>query len=378
MEQAQAQLQYAQNQLQEQQQQLVGAQQQNEHLRQRIAQLEAVAAAHSQSAAQEQHQQPASGHRTSTSSTPSIKAMAPSSFSGGVGVNPEQWLREMERYLSVAEARPSAWVPLTSTYLKGGASVWFNTLERHIQEGQWDEFRAAFSARFSPLDAARVARASLRKLRQRRNVAEYSTAFLKQIELIPDMSLADQLEYYINGLHVRLADEVDRQRPTTLHEAMNAAQREELRQATRLSHGPTGMRPGYYQPRPTYPNSSYSDSDSMDLSVLDQDIDALYAMDTASPSDSYEHQLNALPMHRPGPNWNGRNSRNPTRQVPSSRSNGRGVPGLTREDFDRLSKENRCFACKQPGHLARNCTRNSRGTGGSKPMTPSSASNSSK
>jgi hypothetical protein len=375
MEQAQAQIQQAQQQLQQQQQQLVTAHQQNEQLRQRIAQLEVAA---NQRAAQDQQAQPAAAPRLPTSS---IKAMQPSSFSGGVGVNPEQWLREMERYLGVTGAAPAAWVPFASTYLKGGASVWFNTLERRIQEGEWDEFRAEFMARFSPLDAARVARAALRKLRQRRNVAEYSTAFLKQIELIPDMSVADQLEHYINGLHVRLANEVDRQHPTTLQEAMNAAQREELRQATRQSFGPTSFRPAYFQPRSTYSSGSYSGGDAMDLSLIDQEIDALYAMDEQPSFDSHEHQLNALPHRRPGPNSNGRNFRSSFRQAPSSGSNnGRGVhvPGLTKEEFDRLSRENRCFACKQPGHLARNCSKNSHRSGESNQNNSPSSSNSSK
>lgn len=377
MDPAQAQFQQAQQQLQQQQQQLMNAQQQNEQLRQRILQLEA--AANQRAAVQEQQPQAAAAAPRQPMQTISgIKAMPPSSFAGGVGVNPEQWLREMERYLGVTGADPAAWVPLASTYLKGGASVWFNTLERRVQEGDWNEFRAAFMSRFSPLDAARVARAALRKLRQRRNVAEYSTAFLRQIELIPDMSVNDQLEYYINGLHVRLADAVDRQHPATLQEAMNAAQREELRQATRQSHGPIGLRSAYYQPRPTYSSSSYSGDDNMDLSLIDQEIDALYAIDDEPEFNSDEHQLNALSNRRPGSNSNGRNVRNSFRQNSSSASNGRGVPGLTREEFDRLSRENRCFACKQPGHLARNCSKNSHRSNNTNQNNSSSSSSSSK
>jgi len=371
-QQAQAQLHQAQQQLQQQQQQLHGAQQQNEQLRQRIAQLEA-AAANRAAVAPEQHHPSSAPHAAQPASH--IKAMAPSSFSGGVGVNPEQWLREMERYLRVTGADAAMWVPLASTYLKGGASVWFNTLDHATQEGDWASFREAFHARFSPLDAARVARAALRKLRQRRNVAEYSTAFLKQIELIPDMSIADQLEYYINGLHARLADAVDRQHPKTLQEAMNQAQREELRQATRQTQGSTGARSSYYYPRPAYSTSSYPDGDSMNLSVLEQEIDSLYALDQAPVSD--EEHLHALPMHRSGGPSMFRHGSSSSRQVSAPSSSWRGVPGLTRDEFDRLSRENRCFNCKQPGHLARNCTKNPRKPGGSKPSNQSSSSSSS-
>lgn len=374
-QQAQAQLQHAQQQLQQQQQQLLGTQQQNEQLRQRIAQLEAAAAA--AAAARASGPAPDPQHSAAAHSS-RIKAMAPSAFVGGVGVNPEQWLREMERYLRVTGVDPASWVPLSSTYLKGGASVWLNTLDSATQDGDWHTFRDAFLARFSPLDAARVARAALRKLRQRRNVAEYSTAFLRQIELIPDMSMADQLEYYLSGLHARLADAVDRQHPATLQEAMNAAQREELRQVTRQSYGPSGMRPHYYQPRPTYSGPSYAGGESMDLSVLEQEIDSLYAADTLPSFSSGEEHLYALPMRRLGGTSNFRGPRDSFQEVSSARPGWRGVPGLTRDEFDRLSRENRCFSCRQPGHLARNCTRNQRRSDGPRYPNPSSSTNSSK
>jgi len=379
-QQAQAQLQQQHTQLQQQSQQLRNAQLENEQMRQRISQLEREVAAASKAgahAAEKQQEQQQSVALRSILPSSSIKAMAPSSFNGSVGVNPEQWLQEMERYLRVTGVDDNSKVLLASTYLKGGASVWFNTLDRAIQQGGWDPFREVFRERFSPLDAARVARATLRKLRQRRHVSEYSTAFLRQIELIPDMSIADQLEYYINGLHSRLADAVDRSQPATLHAAMNAAQREELRQATRSSHGPTFPRSQHYQSRPPYQTSSYQDSDSMDLSMLEQEIDQMYEREQEDLFDPSEGQLNALPMRRSNGPSIVRNHRGSFRQDSTQRPNSRGVPGLTREEFDRLSRESRCFACKQQGHLARNCSRNPRNLGEHKPFNQSSMSSSS-
>jgi len=379
-QQVQAQLHQQHAQLQQQQQQLNAAQVENEQLRQRLAQLEAAAAVTASNAGDQQAEQPQSQPQQHVQRqilpSSSIKAMAPSSFSGSVLVNPEQWLQEMEGYLRVTGVDDNSKVLLASTYLKGGASVWFNTLDHNIQQGAWGPFRELFRQRFSPLDAARVARATLRKLRQRGRVSEYSTAFLRQIELIPDMSVADQLEYYLNGLHSRLADAVDRARPTTLQAAMNEAQREELRQATRYSHGPTPARFQYYQPRSTYPSSSYSDSDSMDLSLLEREIDGMYAEDQGSSSTTDQEHLFAIPMHRTNGPTIARHPRNTFRQVSSSRPNGKGVPGLTREEFDKLSRENRCFACKQPGHLARNCSKNPNNSGGAKSSNQSSASDS--
>jgi len=70
-------------------------------LRQRVAQLEAAAVSRTAVAPEQHH--PSSAQRAAQPAS-HIKAMAPSSFGGGVGVNPEQWLREMERYLGVTGA----------------------------------------------------------------------------------------------------------------------------------------------------------------------------------------------------------------------------------------------------------------------------------
>lgn len=64
-----------------------------------------------------------------------------------------------------------------------------------------------------------------------------------------------------------------------------------------------------------------------------------------------QEYLNAM-NHRSGlrPTIGGREPPGPQMGVRRGR-----VENLTREEFDRLSKEGKCFNCKQPGHLARNC-----------------------
>jgi len=145
-----------------------------------------------------------------------IKPMQPSQFSGGVNGNAEQWLQEMERFfLASGMAGAQSRVLYASTYLKDSASTWFNSLwpererEQGIQQCSWEEFKEKFRARYRPLAASRVARTALRTLYQKHKVAGYTDAFLKQIQLIPDMSAPDQIDAYLNGLHSRIAEEVD-------------------------------------------------------------------------------------------------------------------------------------------------------------------------
>lgn len=130
---------------------------------------------------------------------------------------------------------------------------------------------------------------------------------------------------------------------------MNAAQREELRQATLASRGhPVFARQWTAYTRPNYTTSTvsgttgYNQSEPMDLSAidLDDDVDRLYhEVDQGSTLD----QLYALQFN----NRRGSSS--------MGRTNTRAVPGLSREDYDRLSRERKCFNCQEEGHLARNC-----------------------
>ena len=277
-----------------------------------------------------------------------LKPNAPASFSGNLGGNPDQWLREVERYLRVVGADQSKWVPFACTFLKAGASTWFNNLEQqHPQQVQnWNFFTQQFRSRFSPFEAARIARASLRTLQQRGRVSSYIEAFLKQVELIPDMAVADQLDAFINGLHPRLADAVDKERPASLIDAMNAAQREEIRQATRnRNHGSSHMATFSYRRPP--PAQHAADGDHMDLSVLDQQLEELYSLpskdSTSEAAAQTPHTLAAI-----HPSYPRRGQHRP---------NTKGVPNLSREDYDRLSAERKCFNCQGSGHIARNCTR---------------------
>lgn len=309
-----------------------------------------------------------------------MRPMKPSTFSGATGNTAEQWLAEMERYFLAAgvEDHPrvgTGRVLFASTFLKESASSWLNSLwsederEEGLRHCSWAEFKEKFRARYRPLAAERTARMVLRTLKQRSRVAGYSDAFLKQAQLLPNMDEADKVAAYIDGLLPKIADEVDRDDPQTLIDAMNLAQRAEIRQASRnasrshptfnRSYNYGGGQPAFYS-RSGGTSSSASArpaGDAMDLSALGADGDGDSQPESGSEDERHVERINAVQQ------------RGGARRSPPRRGGPR-VPDLSREEFDRLSREGKCFLCRQLGHLARNCPRaNGPGKPGSKPSS---------
>ena len=150
--------------------------------------------------------------------------------------------------------------------------MWYFSVSAELGDSpSWDEFKDKFLSRFQPIAAAKVARAQLRLLKQRHRVAGYSQEFMRLIQLIPDMNLADQIESYIVGLQNDLAIEVDKKEPQTLAEAMEFAQRIELMTTGRRQA--YGRVPGLYNFSRSASSSSSnyhggSSGDRMDLSAI--------------------------------------------------------------------------------------------------------------
>ena len=290
----------------------------------------------------------------------SLKPMQPSSFHGATGGNPEQWLVELERYFTVVglgEADPRRAL-LASTYLKDAASGWYISAVKEPDFGAsppWQLFKERFLTRFRPLAASRMARAAIRNLKHRYKVAGYSQEFQKQMQLIPDMSVADQIEFYICGLQAHLAQEVDREQPKSLAEAMEVAQRIELLTSTRRATNPFGRTVPYFRSSTGYSSQTGGDQgDRMDLSAVrggGDEGDFYY-------ENELEEQYRLSAMSYRGGRGRERGRAGPGgffRGSGPNRGNKHSAPGMSREEFDKLMKEGKCFKCKETGHLARNC-----------------------
>lgn len=346
---------------QQQQQTVQDAQKEINALRaqlQQQQQLMAAAAASSSSSSSNSSSSSSSSFPSGSAGSPpsiahvNMKPMQPSAFHGTVSSNAEQWLVELERYFTVvglSEVDPRRSL-LASTYLKDAASGWYVSAVKEPEFGSsptWNLFKEKFLTRFRPLAASRVARIAIRNLKCRHRVAGYSQEFQKHMQLIPDMSMADQIEFFICGLPSHIAQEVDRDQPNSLSEAMETAQRIELLINTRRGPNSFGRSVPYFRSNGGYSTpSAGNQGDRMDLSALrsyEDESDFYY-------EDEEQYRVNAM-SYRGGGRDRGRGG--------YSHRGGRGgkihVPGLSKEEFDKLIKEGKCFQCKETGHLARNC-----------------------
>jgi len=291
--------------------------------------------------------------------------MQPSAFHGTTSSNANQWLMEVERYFTAVDLRADdKRIVYASTFLKDAASSWYFTVSPEWSLSPlWSTFKARFLSRFQPIAAAKVARAQLRLLKQKYRVAGYSQEFLRLIQLIPDMHLTDQLESYLIGLHQDLAIEVEKKEPQTLLEAMEFAQRIELMTS--------GRRQAYgrLQGMHHFSRSSTSHNDPMEISAIHQVDDAqdfFYGTEHLPPpadtsiADTVEQVLKLNGMFQRGGGGGGfkrggmRGNNGPRRG--GSNPSTQYIDGLGKEEYDKLSREGKCFKCKNAGHLARNCT----------------------
>ena len=319
------------------------------------------------------------------SSIPShVKLAKPDLYTGAPNTNVDTWLFGIEQYLAGSGITDDATrITFSASYFRDIATTWWfqKCKVEQTPPTNWVEFKEMVKSRFQPIAAARTARANLRSLRQSgKSIAEYCNAFYKQIQLISDMSEADKIDNFMNGLVPSIANEVDRRDPKSLQEAMTFAQGVELRLRNyrqsnyhnNYHHSNynryTPINRAAYESKTT--TSSTSASTPMELSNITtsnkdetnyeeeyekylEENDA-YEMNSTNEEavesedgtqdEETEEQLQGMYNH---------NNSNQRFGKPRGRIN---VPNLRFEEFTRLMKEGKCLRCKKPGHIARNCT----------------------
>lgn len=315
----------------------------------------------------------------------SVKVSAPSTYNGSRSINLETWFFEMYQYFNLCGVNDEQQrIALASSYLKEAALQWWVNLCRSpLSVPQtWVAFTTAVRERFQPIAASRTARAQLRALSQGTlSVADYSTRFYSLIQLIPDMSDADQVEQFIYGLRRGLAREVDMREPTNLHSAMTAAQKVELLLDTHRSNYTNSHSALPYRSFPsstsTFPSSyafpsSSSSSTSSSSSGAPMELGNLNSTSQQEQSDEEKVDLDTeyqrcieegedyVPFYA-DQNDNQVDDHeaetpNTTEQLQAMRPqfNRRFLPPNL-EEFKRCMQLRLCLRCKKPNHIARNC-----------------------
>ena len=231
-------------------------------------------------------------------------------------------------YLEAAAVQPERWVIIAAPYLREFAGIAYR------QSGpfdSWHEFKAWFLRRFQPMAPSKTARVALKQLTQKgRSVPSYNEAFLAQLQMIDDMSEADQITNYLNGLHPRIFMEVDRLEPKTLEEAMEQAHKEELRWTThqrqrarqqQSSHGTTRSHTSFAPRNHPAAHGGAQQSVPMEIGNIESKHDD-------GRADS--KQMNAMQQHPR-------------------------VSKLTDAEREQCRKKGLCFRCRRPGHMSNAC-----------------------
>ena len=150
----------------------------------------------------------------------------PSTFKGEMGFQVDDWLGELQQqftYYGAQFSDDTTRIRFAVAYLRGSALQWWDKSDQDT--GSWEAFVDALHTRFRPVQAPMLARQRLDKLRQRagQSVNQYSNSFQTTLTPITDMSSADQVHHFINGLLPAIAAKVWERQPTELKAAIDLA-----------------------------------------------------------------------------------------------------------------------------------------------------------
>ena len=371
-----------------------------------------------------QQQQLVSSNSASSSSSSSsnryhrVKIAPPPFFRGSVGTSIDQWFRQVEQQLQYygmgaggGFATEVDEINFAAAYFQGAALTWWTSdaTNRNIQT--WQQFKQVVLKRFQPIGAGMLNRQRLSQLKQGgRTVTAYAEEFQNILAPITDMSETDKVFNFLTGLTTvnNLRGKVMQTRPLDLISAISTA----VNQEASINMGRGAVING------SAGNVNMNRADAMDLNMLhdgaeeesgdqygftDQKVNVGAVVGSSSSSSTgsssgsgsanfkgtnndvgvnsnvvlaklvaMEQKISAISTN---------NNRNSYVNDAGRRFNGNRSNGLSQEERDRLRSENRCFRCKERGHIARYCPnvkRNSNGPGNGNNNTNNNNNNNSR
>lgn len=364
-------------------QQLASLQAENQRITAAMIAVQSSAAAAS-SASPPSFALPGGGSASASGGMAPLKLKAPTlaqfSGTGGMGFQVDTWLRNVKKqfdwYGPGTFSSDAKKISFASLHMEGAALEWWDSLDDKDTISTWDEFVKRLHQRYRPKLAAEVARQGLAALRQTGTVSQLCNRMLSLLTHVPTMHEEDKIFTFKRALNDQLAAKVAEKEPSTLQDAMHIAVLAE-QYLTRGKYGGTFPSHGRFAfGRNTGGGASSSTSTAMEINNIDWNEEAelmahLKAAERetsasaaaassgateASSSNSQvlamlqelraqQHAL-AAAFQKRGGNTNSK-----------SRGTGNKVPGVTKEEFERCRKDGLCLKCKEPGHLARDCSK---------------------
>ena len=265
------------------------------------------------------------------------KVFKPKPFTAERGSNLDYWCADLDRYFNAMNGNMTGIEQVTyvQLLLAGPVGVWYDNC---VQEGQifssWSQLKDALLARFRPVGASKIARASLDTLQHQSSIASYNEIFQNVVMRIVGFPETEKVYHYIKGLKQHIRIEVDRENPTTLNTAMIAAQTAEqrLRSSSSNLRAPH-MSSNTYVSKYSSPPPMSNTSAPMELGNVEGEYEEHDdGLEVAATPTAAVNFLSKAPTT--------------TNRVPTK---------LTHADIQKLQKEGRCFFCKQTGHMKREC-----------------------
>jgi hypothetical protein len=237
-----------------------------------------------------------------------LKNVKPSTFTGNPTEDVEDWLNELDELFDLLNIQDGNRARLARTMLRGNARRWLlNQPTPDELEQPWDDFGEAIKRRFKSPNAKLFARAKLYQLKQKSSVTKYIELFENLRARIDDLSDAEAIQVFIQGLKPKLQE----------HFAGNPDLRSDMAKIMQVSENLDAV----------YNNSRYASFHQTGNQPRPSPTRETFPQ----PMD-----LSALPAQ-------------PTRQHRNS---------YTPQD----NRPQTCFVCNQAGHRARYCPRNGQGS----------------
>ena len=257
----------------------------------------------------------------------------PEFFHGDYKSNPDTWIDQVYEYMMLTGIDPRMYVQFAATYLRDQARVWWSSMstEDKIKIQDFNLFKQTLLAKYRPVNQQRTARTQLKSLKQINSVAAYNNAFSNVIQLIHDMSLADKLDNYMNGLKYQIQEKLITEEFNSLSDAMNAAARIDTLLYTRRNASNFTRDNDNKINKPKHGTGQAAEVNhvqSMSTSALNY-----YEDNGSSPQAQITNEMQAT-------------------------VNAVRFTKLTPEQREQLKREGRCFKCREHGHMASSCPTN--------------------
>jgi len=278
------------------------------------------------------------------------KLGVPSDFNGNLNTDVNTWLGAMEIYLLESNTPKPRWPNVAATYLKGPASVWYQSFPLEARALlTWELFRAALTARFRPVDNNRIGRTQLMGLKMKGSdrgsgITQYVNRFQTLCNSVTDLSENEKFTYFTQGLTTDLQRLlIPLTHVNNVTEAISMVMRYEL--LTPPPNPNHNNRDRYPSRTSTNPFSRRTDGGQ---DTTRNDVNPRTSpTPTGGPNPMELGSMEGSDEPTPGPD----------EELGVMRGNNRG-PRLSQSEVEECMRKGLCFLCKKEGHIRRNCPLN--------------------